>query len=288
MLAPLRPRGFGGPDQPAADRSAVPAAKRRGHPRRRGPGSLADGEQVRPARRTVVQIAQERAGNQAVQYAADIVWPMLALRKLAGNQLQVSREELQSAWETQCGPAVCVRAIVLDDPRKAQTVRAVAIEHPDEFGDLAKKHSKDLNSAAAKGQLQPIRMHTGDPMIEQAAFHMQDNEISQVIPLEKQRNFVILKRERLIPARGTSFELAKGPLEELIREHKLRAVAGSYFLQLQKNTRIENVYNDPVRREQLPGVAALVDGQQITTQELAEQCIERHGEVVLEEPSIAA
>jgi hypothetical protein len=68
----------------------------------------------------------------------------------------------------------------------------------------------------------------------------------------------------------------------LLREHKLRSVAGGYFLQLQKNAQIENVYNDPARRQQLPGVAALVNGQQITIRELAEQCIERHGEVVLE------
>jgi len=228
------------------------------------------------------KMLKSERGIKPAQYAADIVWPMLALRKLAGGQLQVSREELQSAWETQCGPAVCVRAIVLDDPRDAQNVRAAAVAHPEDFGNLAKRFSKDLNSAAAKGQIQPIRMHTGDPAIEQTAFHLQDNEISDVIPLEKQRNYVILKRDRLIPARGTSFELAKGPLEELIREHKLRSVAGSYFLQLQKNAHIENVFNDPVRRDQLPGVAALVNGQQITIQELAEQCIERHGEVVLE------
>ena len=207
---------------------------------------------------------------------------MLALRKLAGGQLQVSEEELHSAWETQYGPAVCARVIVCDDPREAQHVRAEAMTHPEEFGNLAKRYSKDLNSAAAKGQIQPIRMHTGDPKIEQVAFQLGDNQISEIVPLEKQKSYVILKREKLLPARGTSFELAKGPLEELIREHKLRTVAGSYFLQLQKNARIENVFNDPLRRQQLPGVAALVNGQQITIQELAEQCIDRHGEVVLE------
>ncbi len=228
------------------------------------------------------KMLKSERGIKAAQYAKDIVWPMLALRKLAGGQLQVSHEELVSAWESQYGPAVRARIIVLDDPRDAQNVRSEAVTHPEEFGNLAKRYSKDLNGAAAKGQIQPIHLHAGEPKIEAAAFHLQDGEISEVIPLEKPKYYVILKREKLLPARDIAFEMAKGPLEEFIRERKLRSVASGYFLQLQKNARIENVWNDPVRRGQLPGVAALIDGHQITIQELAEECIQRHGEEALD------
>ena len=45
---------------------------------------------------------------------------------------------------------------------------------------------------------------------------------------------------------------------------------------------VENVYNDPVKSKQMPGVAAIINGQKITIRELAEECIERHGTDVLE------
>src|SRR5262249_53111406 len=56
------------------------------------------------------------------QYANDIVWPTLALRKLAAAQLTVSREELEEAYESQFGPAVKVRLIAMSDRDKATKV----------------------------------------------------------------------------------------------------------------------------------------------------------------------
>jgi hypothetical protein len=40
--------------------------------------------------------------------------------------------------------------------------------------------------------------------------------------------------------------------------------------------------NDPVKSREMPGVAALVNGQKVTMAHLAEQCIDRHGKEVLE------
>ena len=43
-----------------------------------------------------------------------------------------------------------------------------------------------------------------------------------------------------------------------------------------------NVFNDPDKRKQQPGVAATINGQQISIAQLAEECITRHGVDVLE------
>ena len=43
-----------------------------------------------------------------------------------------------------------------------------------------------------------------------------------------------------------------------------------------------NVMNDPHLRKQSPGVAATINGQQITRQQVAEECLQRHGREVLE------
>jgi parvulin-like peptidyl-prolyl isomerase len=231
-----------------------------------------------PKQQWLKMLKTERGINPA-QYASDIIWPTLALRRLAGQRLDVTREELIQAYETKYGPAVRGRLIVCKDLQKANRVRAAAAADPDQFGNLAKEHSEDA-SASFKGLIQPIRKHGSYQEIEQAAFSMADGEVSQVIRAGGQ--YVILKREGLLPAQKVSFEQAAPQLEEMVRDRKLRATAQDVFRQLQDRSTIENVWNDPQRRRQMPGVAAVINGQQITVSQLAEQCIQRHGEEVLE------
>ena len=45
---------------------------------------------------------------------------------------------------------------------------------------------------------------------------------------------------------------------------------------------MENIYNDPAKSKQMPGVAATINAQKITVRELAEECIDRHGTDVLD------
>jgi len=224
-------------------------------------------------------LKQER-GITPVQYANDIIWPTLALRKLAGQQLQVTAEEVQQAFENQYGPAVRVRLISCKDRQMAEKVRAAAAAKPDEFPELAKQYSEDP-SASVKGLVPPIRKHGGFKEIEDAAFSMKDGEVSQVIPIGDQ--YVIIKREVLLPGvKSVDYRQVAPRLEEVIRDRKLRAVAGEVFRQLQRDQKVENILNDPEKSKAMPGVAATINGQPITLQELAEQCIERYGEQVLE------
>ena len=232
-----------------------------------------------PVDRWLKMLEQER-GISPKQYSNDIIWPTLALRKLAGERLKVSHEELQQAYETQFGPAVRARLISVLDPVKAKKLHQAAIADPEQFGDLAKEHSEDVNSAAAKGLIQPIRMHGSYKELEEAAFGMKDGEISDVIHVAGQ--YIILKREGLIEARKVSFEHVAPKLEEMIRQSKLRKVAADVFRELQEGTTVKNVFNDPEAQKQMPGVAAVVGNHQISLAELAEACLARHGEQTLE------
>src|SRR5690606_9683733 len=54
------------------------------------------------------------------------------------------------------------------------------------------------------------------------------------------------------------------------------------YRELQEQAQVENIFNDPEKRKQMPGVAAIINGHQITLRELAEKCIERHGNDVLD------
>lgn len=225
-------------------------------------------------------LKQER-GIGAEQYAEDIIWPTLALRKLAAGKLKATDAEIQKAFEAEFGEAVKARLIVLDNAKKAAEIRAEATANPESFGRLAHQHSVDVNSASSAGLIQPIRRHVGDPKIEAAAFALKQDEISPVIQVGNQH--VILKCEGRLPAReGIDQASVRDRLAEGIKERKLRGVAGDVFQKMQAEAKIENVFNDPAKRKQMPGVAATLNGQKITVQQLADECIDRHGVEILD------
>lgn len=224
-------------------------------------------------------LKQER-GINPIQYAQDIIWPTLALRRLAGGQLQVAEKEIAEEYEKSYGEAVSTRIIVSNDRATAEKVRAEALARPDEFGNLAKDKSVDVHTASGKGLIPPIHHHTGDPKIEQVLFAMRDGEISEVMQVGNQ--FVVAKRERLLPASRVRYEQVRERLEWVVRDRKLRQVSHDVFRELQKTAQVRNVYNDATLSQQMPGVAATINGQSIPVRELAELCMERHGEEVLE------
>ncbi|MBL9122380.1 MAG: peptidylprolyl isomerase, partial [Planctomycetaceae bacterium] len=162
----------------------------------------------------------------------------------------------------------------------AEKWRGEALQKPELFGELAMEHSCDASSAAAKGLIQPIRKHLGIAEIEQAAFALEDGQISEIIAVGDQ--FVFLKCEGRFPARDVPLASVEKLLRDSIRDRKLRTAADDVFRQLQDSAQLDIVYNDPQRREQEPGIAARINGHTITLADLAEECIARHGREVLE------
>jgi parvulin-like peptidyl-prolyl isomerase len=220
------------------------------------------------------------------QYADDILWPMLALRALARGTNEPTEAELREAFEKQYGPAVKARIIATRTRAEAEQLRARAIASPDEFGSLARQHSVDVGSASANGWVQPIRLHSGDPAFDRAAFALEPGEISEVVQVADQ--FIVIKCEGRFMAhsftgdKGETMETVQRRLAEEIRERKSREAANDVFKSLQDKSRVENVLNDPERSKAQPGVAALVNGQPITIDEVRRVALERHGRDVIE------
>jgi parvulin-like peptidyl-prolyl isomerase len=227
-----------------------------------------------------LQMLQRERGINVQQYKHDILWPTIALRKCAADKLTVSDDELNKAYESQFGPAVKCRLIVVSDRQQAEEIRRQVVERPADFPRLAMQHSQDVNSASIGGLIQPIRRHVGDPNIEKEVFAMQPNAISSIIPVGEQ--FAILKCEAHEPARNMPLESVRDELTEQIQEGKLREEASRLFKELQDASTPQNVWNNPQLRQQYPGVVALINGEQVRYEELAEECLLRYGEEVLE------
>lgn len=232
--------------------------------------------------RWLAMLREERDINPD-QYRREIVWPTLALRRLASAKIEVTDEELRKAFESEFGPQVKVRMIALLDPQTAAKVQKEAASNPDKFPDLAKQYSKDPNSASSRGVIPPIRKNLGEPELENAAFALQKGQISQVIHVANQ--YLILKCEEHV--QGTyiaSQDLPKYEqrIRDQIRDNKLRDAAAKLFQTLQNEAQVVNVYNDPKLSQQMPGVAATINGGQITMKQLADESVVRHGKDVLE------
>src|SRR5205823_6380399 len=144
-----------------------------------------------------------------------------------------------------------------------------------------KKYSKDANSASAYGLIQPIRHHVGDAKLEAIAFALKKGEVSKIVTVGEMNVFIKCE-EHMPPRKGADRAKVDPLLKEALKDRKLRAAAGDVFKQLQKEAVVENIYNDPAKSKQMPGVAATINAQRITIRELAEECIERHGTEVLE------
>ncbi len=229
-----------------------------------------------------LRLLEKERGIRPEQYASDIIWPQLALRRVAAKLLEVTPKELQAAYETQYGPAVEVRMILCKTQERAEKVHRMAQARPEEFEKLARTYSEDPVSAGYGGRIPPVRKHLGDPKLEQAAFSLKPGQVSPVVPIDG--GFVILKCVRHIPSRMDQFPLEKvrKQLEEMVRDKKEPLVASRVFQQLRKQARVLEVFGYPEREKQYPGIAAVVNGQQITTAQLAQACLERHGVEVLD------
>jgi len=218
------------------------------------------------------------------EYAQEIIWPTIAVKKLAASQLTVTPEELQKAYESHYGPAVQVRMIVLDKHEAAVQVRQAALANPQEFKRLAMQHSMDKNTASTGGLIQPIHMHVGDPRIEKTAFALKPGQVSEVLPVGNR--FVVLRCEQHYPPsppQGVAPETVQQHLSEMIREQKLRTAGQNVFQQLQHNAKILNVINTPEIQHQHPGVAAMVNNHPVLLAELEDAAIIRFGREVLED-----
>lgn len=226
------------------------------------------------------EMLERERGISPEEYARDIVWPTLALRKLAAETVQPTSEEIEKAYQSQFGEMVSARLIAVNDQDLANQLQAQLVANPDNFARMAIEHSIDVNSASVGGLIQPIRRHVGDPAIERVAFQMQPGQISSVISVAGQH--VILKCENLIPARRVDRATTEQQIVEKIKDEKLRGVANQLFAKLQKAATTVNVYNNPKLRETMPGVVATVNGDRITMNDLGQECLLRHGDDVLE------
>ncbi len=230
-----------------------------------------------------LELLQKERGMAPEQYMADVIWPLLAIGKLAGTRLTISEADIDREFEARFGPAVQVRQIVLGSQNDAQRIHAEVTANPESFPSVAKNNSLDPASKPYGGLIHPVRRHVlPDSNIENVIFSLQPGQISPIVQT-RLGEFIVFKCEQRLQPQNVDKTAVREQLVMKIRDKTMRSVSEQVFQELQDKAKIELVLGNAARMAQLPGVAALVNDRQITTNYLAEVCMERFGLAVLED-----
>lgn len=191
---------------------------------------------------TWLQMLQTERNITPEEYSRDVIWPMLALKKLAGDKVEVTDDDLQRAFIRGYGPKAKVRMIMLDNQRRANEVWQKASASPDDFERLARENSIEPGSRALGGSVPPVARYSGSPEVEKAAFKLREGEISGVIQLGINQ-YVILKGEGQTEQIVKDINEVKGQLYTDLMEEKVQESVAKLFDELKKTTRVDDYFN---------------------------------------------
>ncbi len=175
------------------------------------------------------------------QYQRDIIWPMLALRKLAGTEVEITQKDLDDAFDRDYGERVKAKIIVFDNERHAREVWSKAHKNPKDFGRLAREYSIDPQSRPLDGKIPPIRQHAGNDALAKAAFELKEGEVSGIIQIGVEQYVILLCEGRTQPiVEKKDFKTVENDLRERLKEEKRQQAIGKLFQRLKKKATITN------------------------------------------------
>ena len=150
-----------------------------------------------------------------MQYARDIIYPALALRKLCTGRVQVTAEDMKQAFERNTSEKIRCRMILVDTQVKAVAIWEANPEEPGGLREARQENSMDTGSRSMGGLLsEPITRHAYPQTISDAAFRqLVDGDPDDRDPSHKPKDgsftgpiqvsepvWIILRREELVPA----------------------------------------------------------------------------------------
>jgi PPIC-type PPIASE domain len=209
-------------------------------------------------RKNFLMTLEKERGISPSQYAREIIYPALALRKLCAGRIQVTDKDISDAFQSQYGDKIRCRMIMVDKERKAVDIWEELHKNPAGFEKMAQEQSMDPESRALGGLLaQPITRHAYPKNVADAAFQqLVDSDPNDRNPAHKPKNgsitgpiqvteavWVILRREDIVPANdkvSLKDPLVRKQVEEMIYQVKLTEGMKTVFQELWKVSGIQN------------------------------------------------
>jgi foldase protein PrsA len=231
-------------------------------------------------------------GISPAQYARDIIYPTIALRKLAVGRVQVTDQDMKDAFDANFGPRLHCRIITVDTQQKAITLWEELRKNPGAFANLAKLHSTDQATRALGGFLtEPIARHAhpravsdpafkqlvdGDPNDKDPTHAPKDGDVTGPIQVNEVC-WILIKRESTDPARNIdpNDKMLRAQLHAQLQDVKIKEAMTKVFEELTDSAAIDNRLsgtfkeahekNEQAYQEGLDTKVKLMGGQQADT-----------------------
>ena len=185
-----------------------------------------------------------------IEWKEDHIRPRIALTKLVKPMVKVEEQELREAFEARFGPRVKCRMIVLpkeDAPNLKQILDEVKMSEKN-FKDRA--GNQFIEALAVKGGVVEIHKHSGDATIENKAFSLNPNEVSDVIFMPNS-TFVILKCDEKVPKDTTAtFDKERDALAKDVLQFKINQKIPEVFAQLRNQANPKNLIMNEVAQNE--------------------------------------
>lgn len=206
-----------------------------------------------------LQIIQNERHLSPLQYKEDIVWPMLALKRLAGSEVTITEEEMQRVFIREYGERVKARMIMCDKLQRAQDAWNLVAKDPSSFGKVARERSIEPNSKALDGQIPPIRRFAGNDLLEKEAFKLEEGQISGIIQVstpEAQRYVILLCEGHTTPmVKDMKEPMIRDQVKKFLEDEKTQAAVAKVFERLKKEAQVDNFLTNTSTRGIQPASA---------------------------------
>ena len=201
---------------------------------------------------TWYSMLQSERGLTKAQYHRDILYPMLALKKLAGTEIEITPEDLKHAFERDYGPRMQGRMALVDgNIRQANDIWEKFKKDPENFDRLARDFSSDSNTRALGGAIPPIRKYGSgwnknnseavkrEQKLELEAFRLKAGEISALIQVGENK-YCILKCEGFTDQIVTGMKEVEQDLRQGLIEEKTQEAVAVVFKEIKDKASVHN------------------------------------------------
>ena len=196
-------------------------------------------------------------GISPAQYARDIIYPTIALRKLAVGRVQVTEQDMKDAHEANFGARLRCRIITVEKQQAAIEIWNSLQANPAGFEKIAKERSTDTSSKAIGGLLpEAISRHAhprsvsdpafaqlvdGDPKDKDPSHVPKDGDITGPIQVND-AVWIIVKREEVIPSKNVdpNDKMLRAQLYNQLQEVKIKEAMTKVFEELTDHADIDN------------------------------------------------
>ena len=190
----------------------------------------------------------KRYGKSEYEWKEDVIRPRLIMEKMCRSRVAVTREDLTQAFEAKYGEKVDCKIIMWPMSEKKNVINQIwpQIHNSEAQFDHYARLQASPSLAAVGGHIKPIGRHTtGDEKLEQVAFRLQKDEVSEV--METTEGLVVVKCLGRVPAdTSASFEQRRGELEKEVFDRKVTLEIGKMFQELQAQAKPQNLLEPTV------------------------------------------